>query len=89
MAKGGMFDVVFQARSLPPPENPDMTGKTVVVVGANIGLGLETAKHFARMASPPARLILACRSQAKAEAAAAGKLLSLFLFSEWYLNSAL
>ena len=30
-------------------EHVDLTGKTVVIVGANIGLGFEIAKHFALM----------------------------------------
>ncbi|KAJ7505455.1 hypothetical protein B0H11DRAFT_2170293 [Mycena galericulata] len=45
----------------------DLTGKTVIVVGANGGLGFEATKHFAKM--NPGRLILACRSQTKGQAA--------------------
>ncbi|KAH9479748.1 Short chain dehydrogenase sol3 [Psilocybe cubensis] len=45
----------------------DLRGKTIIVTGANIGIGLETAKHFARM--KPARLILACRSKERGDAA--------------------
>jgi len=45
----------------------DLTGKTVVVVGANVGLGLEAARHFATM--NPGRLILACRNLEKATSA--------------------
>ena len=41
----------------------DLKGKSVMVTGANTGLGFETAKHFARM--KPARLILACRNEQK------------------------
>jgi len=51
----------------PPVVKADLTGKTVIVLGANIGLGFETAKHFATM--NPGRLILACRSQSKGQAA--------------------
>jgi FlaA1/EpsC-like NDP-sugar epimerase len=54
-----------------PVENVDLTGKTVVVVGANVGLGFETAKHFASM--NPKRLVLGCRSQEKGQAALQGK----------------
>ncbi|KAF9492244.1 NAD(P)-binding protein [Pleurotus eryngii] len=48
---------------VPPVEKGDFTGKTVVVIGANTGIGYETAKHFATM--NPARLIMGCRNQAK------------------------
>ena len=54
-----------------PVVHVDLTGKTVVVVGANVGLGFETAKHFAKM--NPMRLVLACRSQKKGQAAIQGK----------------
>ncbi|KAI0050924.1 NAD(P)-binding protein [Auriscalpium vulgare] len=47
----------------------DLSGKTILVVGANTGLGLEAAKLFASMG--PKHLVLACRSLKKGEAAAA------------------
>ncbi|KZT54813.1 NAD(P)-binding protein [Calocera cornea HHB12733] len=47
----------------------DLTGKVVIVTGANVGLGYETAKHLAAM--NPAKLILACRTAATGEKAAA------------------
>ncbi|KAJ7483218.1 hypothetical protein FB451DRAFT_1084389 [Mycena latifolia] len=50
-----------------PVLTADLTGKTVVVLGANTGLGFEATKHFARM--NPGRLILACRNQSKGQAA--------------------
>ncbi|KAI0001188.1 hypothetical protein BJV77DRAFT_1057951 [Russula vinacea] len=50
-----------------PAEHVDLTGKTVVVIGANVGLGFEAAKHFASM--NPKRLVLGCRSQEKGQAA--------------------
>ncbi|KIJ26440.1 hypothetical protein M422DRAFT_69867 [Sphaerobolus stellatus SS14] len=46
----------------------DLSGKTVVIIGANTGLGLEAARHFARM--KPGRLILGCRNLEKASKAA-------------------
>ena len=54
-----------------PVEHVDLTGKTVVVVGANVGLGFEAAKHFASM--NPKRLVLGCRSQEKGQVALQGK----------------
>ena len=58
----------YQLATVPPVENEDLSGKTVVVIGANVGLGFEAAKHFARM--NPGRIILGCRSKERGEAAA-------------------
>ncbi|GJE92167.1 short chain dehydrogenase [Phanerochaete sordida] len=55
--------VVTQWTRLPPPPPADLAEKTVVIVGANTGIGLEAAKHFARM--KPARLVLGARSEAR------------------------
>lgn len=46
----------------------DQTGKTIIVTGANTGLGFETAKV---LAAKGARVLLACRDEAKAKAAMA------------------
>ncbi|XP_077516340.1 retinol dehydrogenase 11-like isoform X1 [Amblyomma americanum] len=48
--------------------NVDMAGKTVIITGANTGIGKETARELARR---NARVILACRNPAKAKEAAA------------------
>ncbi|PVF95124.1 NAD(P)-binding protein, partial [Serendipita vermifera] len=50
-----------------PLMRKDLTGRTVIVTGANVGLGLEGARHFHAM--NPARLILAVRDVSKGETA--------------------
>lgn len=45
----------------------DLSGRTAIVTGANSGLGLHTSKG---LAGAGAKVIMACRSQIKAEAAA-------------------
>lgn len=50
----------------PPVVRADLTGQTVIVLGANVGLGYEAAKHFATMG---ARVIMACRSKERGSAA--------------------
>ena len=45
---------------------PDLTGKVIIITGANSGIGFEAAKEFARKG---ARIILASRNKNKAEAA--------------------
>ncbi len=47
---------------------PDQSGKTIIVTGSNTGLGFEAAKV---LAAKNARVLMACRDQAKAEAAMA------------------
>ncbi|MFX0052403.1 MAG: oxidoreductase [Candidatus Hermodarchaeota archaeon] len=46
---------------------PDLTGKVIIVTGANSGVGFEAAKEFARKG---AETILACRNMEKANKAA-------------------
>ena len=46
---------------------PDLTGKTAVVTGANSGVGLETAVG---LAAHGARVVMACRDEVRAKAAA-------------------
>ena len=50
-----------------PVLHKDLSGKTVVVIGANVGLGYEASKHFAKMGA--AKVIMACRSKERGSAA--------------------
>jgi NAD(P)-dependent dehydrogenase (short-subunit alcohol dehydrogenase family) len=45
---------------------PDLSGKVIIVTGANCGLGFEAAKEFARKG---AKVIMACRNMDKAQVA--------------------
>jgi retinol dehydrogenase 12 len=68
---GFLQNIQNQWWKVAPVEHVDLTGKTVVVIGANVGLGFEAAKHFASM--NPKRLVLGCRSQEKGQAALQGE----------------
>ena len=68
-----------QLATVPHVEHEDLSGKTVVVIGANVGLGFEAAKHFARM--NPDRIILGCRSKERGEAAATSETNLLLVIS--------
>ncbi|KAJ3997795.1 hypothetical protein F5050DRAFT_1875675 [Lentinula boryana] len=62
-----LFAFLQQLKPLPHVLQADLTGKVVIVTGANTGLGFEAAKHFAKM--NPKKVILACRSEEKGEQA--------------------
>ncbi|PBK94509.1 NAD(P)-binding protein [Armillaria gallica] len=59
----------YQTRPMPAVVTADLSGKTLVLIGANTGLGFEAAKHFARM--NPARLVLTARDEAMGKQALA------------------
>ncbi|KAK3386133.1 hypothetical protein B0H63DRAFT_192404 [Podospora didyma] len=61
---------LFQ-RVPPIPAGISLVGKTALVTGANVGLGLECARHFLQL-GPPKLLIMAVRSLEKGEKAASG-----------------
>ncbi|MFW6868296.1 SDR family NAD(P)-dependent oxidoreductase [Nocardioides sp. CPCC 206347] len=52
-----------------PADLPDLTGRTAVVTGANVGIGEVTARE---LAAHGATVVLACRNADKAQQAAAG-----------------
>jgi retinol dehydrogenase 12 len=67
----GLFLLLLEAavnkwRTLPETV-VNLTGRTVIVTGSNVGLGFEAAKRFYEM--NPARLILAVRNIEKGEEA--------------------
>ncbi|KAL8371729.1 hypothetical protein RB595_001503 [Gaeumannomyces hyphopodioides] len=55
-----------QLTPLPQPKG-NFDGQTVIVTGANVGLGLEAARTIVRLGA--SKVVLACRDAAKAEAA--------------------
>jgi retinol dehydrogenase 12 len=67
----GMFLLLLEAAvnkwKMLPETVVDLTGRTVIVTGSNVGLGFEAAKRFYDM--NPARLILAVRTISKGEEA--------------------
>jgi NAD(P)-dependent dehydrogenase (short-subunit alcohol dehydrogenase family) len=67
MRRGAWDFVMDQFTTQQPVVKANLTGKTIIVLQANTGLGFEAAKHFATM--NPRRLILACRSQNRGQAA--------------------
>ncbi|KAF6753523.1 short-chain dehydrogenase [Ephemerocybe angulata] len=67
MKKSPVDFIRDQFAAIPPAPTADLSKQTVLVVGANTGLGFECTKHLARM--NPGRLILACRSEQRGRAA--------------------
>ncbi len=67
--------VADQTRPMPAVVTADLSGKTLILIGANAGLGFEAAKHFARM--NPGRLVLTARDEAKGKQALARRCIHL------------
>ncbi|KAF8903482.1 short-chain dehydrogenase [Gymnopilus junonius] len=56
-----------QLAPVSPVVEAGLQGKTVIIIGANNGIGYEAAKHFALM--KPGKLVLACRSKERGDEA--------------------
>jgi retinol dehydrogenase-12 len=67
--------ILAQLRKVPPVVEKNLDGKTIIVTGANNGLGFEACKHFARMGA--GKLIMACRDKGRGEAALASTFIIL------------
>lgn len=63
------LDTQFRTKIEAPPKGTTFHGQTVIITGANVGIGLETARVFLTL--NVSHLILAVRSLDKGEAAAA------------------
>jgi retinol dehydrogenase 12 len=62
------FNFILRQWSPFPYPTASFTGQIIIVTGSNVGLGLEAARHFARLGA--SKVILAVRSIAKGEKAA-------------------
>jgi len=60
-----LYDQIFTTPVYP---TTDCTGRTIIVTGANTGLGKETARHIVKLNAE--RVIITARSASKGEAAA-------------------
>lgn len=65
----GVTRLLSQPFSHPPVPTADLTGQTIIVTGANVGLGKEAVKHFVNRGA--AQVIATSRSTTKGDAALA------------------
>ena len=66
---GVLSDIHTQLFFKPPYPTTDFSGKTVIVTGANVGLGKEATRHFVRLGAE--KVVCAVRTISKGEAAKA------------------
>ena len=66
----GMTRLLRQPFSQPALPNVSFASRTIIVTGANVGLGQAAAAHFVRLGA--ARVIATCRSESKCAATLAG-----------------
>ncbi|EEY15177.1 conserved hypothetical protein [Verticillium alfalfae VaMs.102] len=64
---GLIREAYSQFKDLPVPDTLQ-TGRTIIITGANVGFGLEAARHFTRLHAD--RVIIACRDKTKGDTAA-------------------
>lgn len=62
----GMIPILMNEEKIKETNIPDLTGKVIIVTGANSGLGKSTVKHLAKNG---ATVIMACRSSDKSHQA--------------------
>lgn len=64
-----LSDLHTQLFLKPPPPRADFSGQTILITGANVGLGKEACKHFSRLNA--ARIIATVRTLARGKDALA------------------
>lgn len=77
MVKFSTLSFLRQQWTAVPISSTDISDKSIVVTGANVGLGFEAAVHLARL--KPKRLILTTRDEAKGKQAKQGTTVSTLI----------
>jgi NAD(P)-dependent dehydrogenase (short-subunit alcohol dehydrogenase family) len=70
MGKFSIFGFVREQWTQLPVPTANISDKSILVVGANVGLGYEAAVHLAQL--KPKSLLITSRDQAKCERSKAG-----------------